>query len=83
MIRVNLPDGRAINVRTDNVDLAKSRARKYLEENPFIERGAQLGEEDIGATGDIGRGIGAGLVSAAEGIATLPSQLAGDQESEE
>ena len=83
MIRVNLPDGRAINVRTDNVDLAKSRARKYLEDNPLIERGAQLGEEDIGATGDIGRGIGAGLVSAAEGIATLPSQLAGDQESEE
>ena len=73
MIRVNLPDGRAINVRTDNVDLAKSRARKYLEDNPLVERGAQLGEEDIGATGDIARGIGAGLVSAAEGIATLPS----------
>ena len=83
MITVNLPDGRSVNVRTDSVDVAKSRARKYLEDNPLVERGAQLGEEDIGATGDIARGIGAGLVSAAEGIATLPSQLAGDQESEE
>ena len=81
MIRVNLPDGRAINVRTDNVDLAKARARKYLQENPLVERGAQLGEEDVSAIGDIGRGVAAGLVSAAEGIATLPSELAGDEQS--
>jgi len=81
MIRVNLPDGRAINVRTDNVDLAKARARKYLQENPLVERGAQLGEEDVSAIGDIGRGVAAGLVSAAEGIATLPSELSGDEQS--
>ena len=81
MIRVNLPDGRAINVRTDNVDLAKARARKYLQENPLVERGAQLGEEDVSAIGDIGRGVAAGLVSAVEGVATLPSELSGDEQS--
>jgi hypothetical protein len=81
MIRVNLPDGRAINVKTDNVDLAKARARKYLQENPLVERGAQLGEEDVSAIGDIGRGVAAGLVSAVEGVATLPSELSGDEQS--
>lgn len=81
MIRVNLPDGRAINVRTDNVDLAKARARKYLQENPLVERGAQLGEEDVSAIGDIGRGAAAGLVSFVEGVATLPSELSGDEQS--
>jgi len=83
MIRVNLPDGRAINVKTDNVDLAKARARKYLQENPLVERGAQLGEEDVSAIGDIGRALGVAVVSAAEGAATLPSEIAGDQKSVE
>ena len=83
MIRVRLPDGRSVPVNTDDPDVARKTAQKYLDENPLIERGAQLGEEDVGAIGDIGRGIGAGVVDAASAIATLPSQLTGDQESEE
>jgi len=81
MITVDLPDGRSVDVRTDSVDVAKARARKYLQENPLVERGAQLGEEDVSAIGDIGRGAAAGLVSFVEGVATLPSELSGDEQS--
>ena len=40
-----------------------------------------MGEEDVSAIGDIGRGVAAGLVSAVEGVATLPSELSGDEQS--
>ncbi len=81
MIRVRLPDGRSVPVDTDNPDIARATAQKYLQENPLVERGAQLGEEDVSAIGDIGRGVAAGLVSAVEGVATLPSELSGDEQS--
>jgi len=80
MIRINLPDGRFVNIDTEDQDVAVEAARKYLKENPSIERGAQLGEEDISPFGDIGRGIQAGVVSAAEGITTLPMELLGSEE---
>ena len=64
MITVRLPDGRSVNVNTDDQKVARSTAQKYLDENPLVERGAQLGEEDVSALGDIGRGIGAGVVGA-------------------
>ncbi len=81
---VAVPDGsgRTINVRTDDPDYAARRAAEWAAENPIVERGAQLGEEDVSAIGDIGRGIGSGLVSATEGITTLPMELLGaDEES--
>jgi len=79
---VAVPDGsgRTIDVRTDDPEYAARRAAEWAAENPFIERGAQLGEEDISAFGDIGRGIRTGLVSAAEGITTLPMELIGSDE---
>ena len=80
MIRINLPDGRFVNIDTEDRDVAIEAARKYLKENPSIERGAQLGEEDISPFGDIGRGRQAGVVSAAEGITTLPMELLGSEE---
>ena len=80
MITVRLPDGRSVNVNTNDQEVARRTAKKYLDENPLIERGAQLGEEDVSAIGDIGRGIGAGLVSATEGITTLPMELLGSEE---
>lgn len=73
---IKLYDGRSIDVPTDDVDKAKLVAARWAKENPVVERGAQLGEEDISALGDIGRGIGAGLVGAVEGIASLPAELA-------
>ena len=75
MIRVRLPNGRSVPVNTDDESVARRTAQRYLDENPLVERGAQLGEEDISALGDIGRGIGAGLVGAAEGLASLPAEL--------
>ena len=72
MISVKLPDGRVVPVDTDNADVARRTAQKYLDNNPFVPRGAELGEEDISAVGDILRGVGAGLVGAVEGISTLP-----------
>ena len=80
MITVRLPDGRSVNVNTNDQEVARRTAKKYLDETPLIERGAQLGEEDVSAIGDIGRGIGAGLVSATEGITTLPMELLGSEE---
>ena len=80
MITVRLPDGRSVNVNTDDQDAARNTAQKYLDENPLVERGAQLGEEDVSAIGDVGRALGASVVSAAEGIATLPMELAGSDE---
>ena len=79
---VAVPDGsgRTIDVRTNDPEYAARRAAEWAAENPPIERGAQLGEEDISATGDVLRGVGAGLVSAAEGISTLPFELAGSEE---
>ena len=73
MITVNLPDGRSVNVNTDDQAVARNTAQKYLDENPLVERGAQLGEEDVSAFGDIARGVGAGLVGTVEGIASLPA----------
>ena len=76
MITINLPDGRSINIDTDDKDAALSAAKKYISKNPITERGAQLGEEDVSALGDIARGVGAGLVGTVEGIASLPAELA-------
>ena len=73
---VKLYDGRSIDVPTDDIDKAKLVASRWAKENPFVERGARLGEEDVSALGDIGRGIGAGLVGTVEGIASLPAELA-------
>ena len=55
---VAVPDGsgRTIDVRTDDPEYAARRAAEWAAENPFVERGAQLGKEDISAFGDIGRG---------------------------
>tara|TARA_R110000744_G_C18994076_1_gene520926 strand:+ start:48 stop:323 length:276 start_codon:yes stop_codon:yes gene_type:complete len=74
---VTVPDGsgRTINVQTDDPEYAATRAAEWGSDNPFVERGAELGEEDVSALGDVGRGIGAGLVNAAEGIATLPADF--------
>ncbi len=76
MITINLPDGRSINIDTDDKDVALSAAKKYISKNPVTERGAELGEEDISTLGDIARGVGAGLVGTVEGIASLPAELA-------
>jgi hypothetical protein len=72
MITVNLSDGRSVQIDTDDEDVAISAAQKFLKDNPLIPRGAELGEEDVSAVGDIVRGIGAGLVGTVEGISTLP-----------
>ena len=75
---VPVPDGsgRVIEVLTDDPIYASQRAREWAAENPSVERGAQLAEEDVSAFGDIFRGVGAGLVGALEGISTLPTELA-------
>ena len=75
---VSVPDGsgRVIEVLTDDPIYAAQRAREWAAENPSVERGAQLAEEDVSAFGDIFRGVGAGLVGALEGISTLPTELA-------
>ena len=83
---VPVPDGsrRTVNVQTDDPEYAARRAAEWAAENPIVERGAELGEEDVSALGDIGRAVGAGIVGAAEGIATLPADLGmSDEQSRE
>ena len=50
---VTVPDGsgRVIEVLTDDPIYAAQRAREWAAENPSIERGAQLAEEDVSAFG--------------------------------
>ena len=71
---INLPDGRSLTLPTDDLELAKKVAVKYAIDNPKIERGAELGEEDVSVLG-VARGPGAGLVQAAAGVASLPAEL--------
>jgi len=72
---INLPDGRRITVPVDDIELAKKIAVKYSIDNPRIQRGAQLGDEDVSVFGDVARGVGAGVVQAVAGVAALPAEL--------
>jgi len=72
---INLPDGRSLTVPTDDLELAKKIAVKYAIDNPKIDRGAELGEEDVSVMGDLIRAPVAGLVQAAAGVASLPAEL--------
>ena len=62
---INLPDGRSLTLPTDDLELAKKVAVKYAIDNPKIDRGAELGEEDVSVMGDLIRAPVAGLVQAA------------------
>ena len=66
---VRVPDGRIIRVPTDDQEEAKQIALNYAKNNPRIQRGAQLGEEDVSVMGDLIRAPVAGLVQAAAGVA--------------
>ena len=72
---INLPDGRSLTLPTDDLELAKKVAVKYAIDNPKIDRGAELGEEDVSVMGDLIRAPVAGLVQAAAGVASLPAEL--------
>ena len=72
---VRVPDGRTIRVPTDDQEEATQIALDYAKKNPRIQRGAQLGEEDVNVFGDVARGVGAGVVQAAAGVASLPAEL--------
>ena len=76
---VSVPDGsgRTIEVRSEDSEYAQQRAAEWGYENPIIERGAQLGEEDISAFGDAVSAVGAGVVNIGEGLATIPSDFLG------
>lgn len=75
MMQVRVPDGRIISVPTEDIETAKKVAIRFAQENPRIQRGAQLGEEDVNVFGDVARGVGAGVVQAAAGVASLPAEL--------
>ena len=75
MMQVRVPDGRIISVPTEDVETAKKVAIRFAQENPIIQRGAQLGEEDVSVMGDLIRAPVAGLVQAAAGVASLPAEL--------
>ena len=75
MMQVRVPDGRIINVPTEDIETAKKVAIRFAQENPRIQRGAQLGDEDVSVFGDVARGVGAGLVQALGGVAALPAEL--------
>lgn len=72
---VRVPDGRTIRVPTDDQEEATQIALDYAKKNPRIQRGAQLGDEDVSVFGDVARGVGAGLVQAVGGVAALPAEL--------
>ena len=71
MIPVRLPDGRTVNINTDDPEQAKIGAAKYYNKTRQVQA-TDLEESEVSSTGDVFRGIGAGAVSAVEGLATLP-----------
>ena len=82
MITVDLPDGRSVDVNTDDVEYAKQRARRYMEENPIkadieitVPREAPAAPkaptpepEDEGLFQEIGEGILSGSTKAVQGV---------------
>lgn len=71
MIPVTLPDGRVVNINTNDPEKAKIGAAKYYNRTRKVAA-TELEESEVSYVGDAFRGIGAGAVSAAEGLATLP-----------
>ena len=74
MIPVRLPDGRTVNINTDDPEQAKIGAAKYYNKTRQVQA-TDLDESEVSSTGDIFRGIGAGAVSAVEGLSSLPAEL--------
>ena len=74
MIPVRLPDGRTVNINTDDPEQAKIGAAKYYNKTRQVQA-TDLEESEVSSTGDVFRGIGAGAVSAVEGLSSLPAEL--------
>ena len=75
MITVDLPDGRSVDVDTDDKAFALKSAQNFYDNNPIQERAVEFGEEDVSAPGEIARAIGAGLVGGVEGLASFPAEI--------
>ena len=78
MITVNLPDGRSINVDTDDQEVAAQAARSFMEKNPIAEAPeprtsapSPTTEQDEGLLQEIGEGIASGAIGAVTGIGEL------------
>ena len=78
MITVNLPDGRTVNINTDDPEVARRTARKFLEENPqdqapppAMQEARPTDPQDEGLLQEIGEGIASGAISAVSGIGEL------------
>ncbi len=71
MIPVTLPDGRVVNINTNDPEKAKIGAAKYYNKTRKVAA-TELEASEVSYVGDAFRGIGAGAVSIAEGLATLP-----------
>jgi len=77
---ITVPDGRKIEIPTDDLEFAKIAAANWVQKNPLPEidttqRAAQLGEEDVSTFGDILKAPVAGVVSAISGALSLPAEL--------
>ena len=75
MITVDLPDGRSVDVDTNDKAFALKSAQNFYDNNPIQERAVEFGEEDVSAPGEIARAIGAGLVGSIEGLASFPAEI--------
>mgnify|MGYP003642101716 CR=1 FL=1 len=73
-MKIRLPDGRVVNIRTDDPEQAKIAAAKYYNETRSVTA-EDVEASEVSSLGDIGRGIGAGAVSAMQGLATLPWEV--------
>ena len=75
-MRVPLPNGITIEVDTNDPQEAQRIAANVYQRKFSVDRipqGAAFGAEEASVMGDIGRGAVSGLVSAIEGVSTLPA----------
>ena len=79
-ITIQVPDGRRVELPTDDLEVAKKAAANWAVKNPApeidtTELAARLDEEDVSTLGDMAKGIPAGILGAIEGVITLPAEL--------
>jgi hypothetical protein len=79
-ITIQVPDGRIVELPTDDLEVAKKAAANWAVQNPApeIDRtapAAQLGEEDVSTLGDIAKGVPAGLIGTLQGLVSFPAEL--------
>ena len=74
MITIELPDGRRINVNTDDPEKARAAGIAYYKKTKAITA-EDLEDSEVSTTGDIFKGLAAGPIKGIAGLSSLPWEV--------